>query len=77
MGPGYDCPSVRSTIEWEKRVYKRERERERKSQRRERQKKRERECLKRLWAKTRSLTNKKHMNITLKNGINHLKMTTL
>ena len=40
MGPGYDCPSVRSTIEWEKRVYKRERERER--VRGERQKKRER-----------------------------------
>ena len=73
MGPGYDCPSVRSTIEWEKRVYKREREKESE----ERDRKRERECLKRLWAKTRSLTNKKHKNIPLKNGINHLKMTTL
>ena len=77
MGPGYDCPSVRFTIEWEKRVYKRERETERQRVNGEREKKRERECLKRLWAKTRSLTNKKHKNIPLKNGINHLKMTTL
>ena len=40
MGPGYDCPSVRSTIEWEKRVYKREREREKESEERDRKRER-------------------------------------